>query len=234
MIPNRSLTITVVLVAAVLATAAAGAAAAAPKGGARSVETTTSGYTLTVSVSGSAKTGHLALSCPNGHGLGTSARFKIRGGRFSAIRKLGRRRLFRFSGFFDQPSHVRGSGSVRAGACANGIASSFSEGAIGTAQMLSCPPSSSESPLTAGVPYEFAGIVPNAALGTRLRLEYTDPNSPSGQPAVVHLHTDSSGRFSDTHAFPSDGGAVYGASATPRWPDNPLAPGTACGMQVQG
>ena len=100
--------------------------------------------------------------------------------------------------------------------------------------MLYCPPSSPETPLAAGTTYPFAGIVPNAARGTRLRLEYTDPNSPTGQPAVVHLSTDSLGRFADSHAFPLNGGAVYGASATPRYPDGPLAPGTPCGMQVQG
>jgi hypothetical protein len=103
--------------------------------------------------------------------------------------------------------------------------------------MLSCSASSPESPLAPDTPYPFAGIVPNAALGTQLRLEYTDPNSRDGDPAVVHLSTDSSGRFADTHAFaPSKIGAafVYGASATPRHPDDPLAPGIACDMQVQG
>ena len=88
--------------------------------------------------------------------------------------------------------------------------------------------------MTAGTLYPFAGVVPNAARETRLWLEYTDPNSGTGQPAVVHLRTDSRGRFSDTHAFPASGGAVYGASATPRHPDDPLAPGIPCGLEVQG
>jgi hypothetical protein len=219
---------------AVLASTAAGAAAPAPRHSAHVVETTSQGYTLTVSVGASGKTGTLALSCPSGQRLGTSARFEIHHAQFTAIRTLARKRVFRFTGYFDQREHVRGHGSVRAGACGGGITSSFSEDAVGTARMLSCPASSPDAPLTAGAAYPFAGIVPNAALGTRLRLEYTDPNSPTGQPAVVHLRTDSSGRFSDIHAFPASGGEVYGASATPRHPDDPLAPGIPCGMQVQG
>jgi hypothetical protein len=202
---------------------------------ARVVETTPQGYALTLHVSSSGKTGTLALDCTSGHSFGVSTRFGIHKGRFTAIRTIGRRWLLRFVGFFDHPGHVRGAGSVRPGTCGGGIGSSFAEGRAGLDRMLSCPASSPESPLTAGVPYLFAGIVPSAALGTRLRLEYTDPNSLRGQPVVVHLRTDSSGRFSNTHAFPASGGdGVYGASATPRWPDDPLAPRTPCRMEVQG
>jgi hypothetical protein len=231
---NTRLHSTLAMLLAGLASTAAGARAANPRSDAKIIETTPGAYTLTVSVGGAGRTGHLALSCPDGHGLGASARFTISNGRFTAIRAAGHKTLFRFRGFFDQATHVRGSGSVRTRACGSGTVRALSEGAIGTARMLYCPPSSPESPLTAGVPYPFAGIVPNAALGTQLRLEYTDPGSPTGQPAVVHLGTDSRGRFSSTHAFPGDGGVLYGASATPRWPDDPLAAGIPCGMELQG
>ena len=108
--------------------------AAAPGSAARVVETTSQGYTLTVSVNGSGKTGTLALECPSGKRLGTSARFDIHRGHFTAIRLAQQHRQFRFTGDFDQREHVRGHGSVRAGACADGVASSFSEGALGTAR----------------------------------------------------------------------------------------------------
>ena len=217
-----------------LAMGPAAGLAATPRHGAKILETTPGGYTLRVSVASSGQSGRLALGCPGGRSLGSSARFDVHRGTFTAIRVRSGQRVFRFSGRFDQPDHVRGSGSVHRGACGSGVSSSFSEGSVGTAQMLSCPASSPETPLAANTPYPFSGIVPNAAQGTRLRLEYTDPNSSTGQSAVVHLTTDAGGRFADVHAFPSSGGSVYGASAIPRHPDDPLAPGQGCGVQVQG
>jgi hypothetical protein len=73
-------------------------------------------------------------------------------------------------------------------------------------------------------------VLPGAAQGTRLRIEYTNPD---GSTAVTHLQTDKAGNFSDTHAFPSDGGTVYGADAIPRYPDDPLASGQGCDVEVQ-
>jgi hypothetical protein len=197
------------------------------------VETTPGGYTLTITVSNSGRSGRLALSCPDGHSLGTSGSFAITRGRFTALRIISRHRRFRFAGSFDGPTHVRGSGSVARGACGS-VPQSFSEGSVGEARMLVCPSSSPEQPLAAGTPYPFAGIVPNAARGTRLRIEYTNPNSADGSPDVAHVVTDSSGRFSDTHVFPSSGGEVYGAGIVPRYPDNPLASGIPCDVDVQG
>jgi hypothetical protein len=96
--------------------------------------------------------------------------------------------------------------------------------------MTSCPASSVLAPLAAETPYPFAGVLPGAAQGTRLRIEYTNPD---GSTAVTHLQTDKAGNFSDTHAFPSDGGTVYGADAIPRYPDDPLASGQGCDVEVQ-
>jgi hypothetical protein len=151
-------------------------------------------------------------------------------GRFTVTRESGGRTIYRFAGKLDKPGHVKGSGSVTAGACGAGVASGFSEPAIGTARMTSCPASSVFSPLVAGTPYPFAGVLPGAAQGTRLRIEYTNPD---GSTAVTHLQTDKAGNFSDTHVFPSDGGTVYGADAIPRYPDDPLASGQGCDVEVQ-
>jgi len=188
------------------------------------VEQTPQGYTLTVRL-GSGGHGRFALSCPSGKGLGSIA-FTLRHGRFSVTR----RGAYHFGGRHDKPDHVRGSGAVSAGVCGAGAASGFSEPAIGTARMTSCPDSSPLSPLRAGALYPFAGVLPGAAQETRLRIEYTNPD---GSTAVTHLQTDKAGNFADSHAFPSDGGTVYGADAIPRYPDDELAPGQGCDVEVQ-
>jgi hypothetical protein len=191
------------------------------------VEQTSQGYTLTVRL-GSAGHGRFALACPSGKGLGGVA-FATHRGRFAVTRKSGGRTIYRFAGKLDKPGHVKGSGSVTAGVCA-GASSAFSEPAIGTARMTSCPASTVFSPLQAGTPYTFAGVLPGAAQGTGLRIEYTNPD---GSTAVTHLQTDKAGNFSDTHAFPSDGGTVWGGDAIPRYPDDDLAPGQGCDVEVQ-
>jgi len=82
-----------------------------------------------------------------------------------------------------------------------------------------------------GHPVHVQGVLTGAALGTALRIEYTNPG-----PAItdtVHVTTDAAGNFSDTHAFPDSGGAEYGANATARYPDKSLATGVPCGFNVQ-
>jgi hypothetical protein len=96
--------------------------------------------------------------------------------------------------------------------------------------MTSCPQSTPDAPLASGTPYEFGGVLPNAALGTRVRLEYTNPD---GTLSVTHVRTDAVGNFTDIHAFPSDGGTVYGSDAIPRYPDDPLSPGHGCTVEVR-
>jgi hypothetical protein len=191
------------------------------------VEQTPQGYTLTVRL-GTAGHGRFALTCPSGKGVGGIA-FAAHRGRFTVTRKSGGRTVYRFAGKLDKPGHVKGSGSVTASVCA-GASSAFSEPATGTARMTSCPASSVFSPLAAGTPYPFAGVLPGAAQGTRLRIEYTNPD---GSTAVTHLQTDKAGNFSDTHSFPSDGGTVWGGDAIPRYPDDPLSPGQGCDVEVQ-
>jgi hypothetical protein len=209
--------------AAVLALSAGSAEAAATI-----IEQTPQGYTLTVRLR-TAGHGRLALTCPSGKGLGTVA-FVSHRGRFTVTRTSGGRVIYKFAGKLDTPGHVKGSGSIAVGACGAGAASGFSEPAIGTARMTSCPASSVLAPLAAETPYPFAGVLPGAAQGTRLRIEYTNPD---GSTAVTHLQTDKAGNFSDTHVFPSDGGTVYGADAIPRYPDDPLASGQGCDVEVQ-
>jgi hypothetical protein len=216
--------ITSVCLAASVLALSAGAAEAATT----IVEQTSQGYTLTARL-GSGGHGRFALACPSGKGLGGVV-FVSHRGRFSVVRSSGGHVVYRFGGKLDKPGHLKGSGSVSGGVCGASVASRFSEPAIGTAQMTSCPASSVFSPLQAGTPYPFAGVLPGAALGTRLRIEYTNPD---GSTAVTHLQTDKAGNFSDTHAFPSDGGTVWGGDAIPRYPDDPLASGQGCDVEVQ-
>jgi hypothetical protein len=97
--------------------------------------------------------------------------------------------------------------------------------------MLNCPQTTVETPFPANTPFTFTGVLPNAAQGTKLRIEYTIPNSTTGLPAVAHVTTDIAGGFSDVHAFPA-AGFVYGAAATPRFPDDPLGTGQPCSFEV--
>jgi hypothetical protein len=103
---------------------------------------------------------------------------------------------------------------------------------IGIARMTSCPKTTPEAPYPADTPFRFKGVVPHAPKGTRLRIEFTNPNSSKGKPVVVHLRTDAKGRFSVTHSFPYES-FVYGAEAIPRHPDAPLATGKGCEFEIQ-
>jgi hypothetical protein len=108
----------------------------------------------------------------------------------------------------------------------------FSAVHIGSARMTSCPKTTPEAPYPAETPFTFRGVVPHAPKGTRLRIEFTNPNSPKGKPVVVHLRTDAKGRFRVTHSFPYES-FVYGAEAIPRYPDKPLATGKGCDFEIQ-
>jgi hypothetical protein len=199
---------------------------------AKVVETTPSGFTLKITRSGAA--GHMEIVCPGGKSLGAAA-FAIKAhDKFSAVRSTDGKRVYGYAGRFDKPGHVQGSGSTARGTCGSGVSSAFTEGVIGAPRILTCPQSSPEAPFPPDTPFTFDGVLPNAPSGTKLRIEYTDPNAPTGAPGIVHVTTDSRGRFSHTHAFPTaDGGTEYGASATPRYPDGPLATaGHSCKMQI--
>jgi hypothetical protein len=200
-----------------VAIAAAGLTAATA-GAATIVERTPQGYTLSIALQQHGN-GRFALTCPSGRTLGRAS-FRLKGRRFSVLASHHR---FRFRGRIDAPGHVIGAGRAACGGY-------FSEGAIGTARMTSCPPSTPEAPLTSGTPYLFAGVLPNGALGTKLRIEYVNSD---GTLSVVHVRTNAAGNFSDSHVFPSDGGTVYGSDAIPRYPDDPLSPGKGCTVEVQ-
>lgn len=103
---------------------------------------------------------------------------------------------------------------------------------IGTARMTSCPKTTPESPYPANTPFTFKGVVPNAPKGTRLRVEFTNPNSPKGKPVVVHIRTRKGGKFSVKHSFPYES-FTYGAEAIPRYPDKPLSSGKGCDFEIQ-
>ena len=190
------------------------------------------GYKLTVSVGKSGKTGRLKLTCPDGKSLGETSSFDIsKKGKFTAKKRKRRKKVFSFSGRFDQGTHVVGSGSVRSGKCGGSAPDSFSQGAQGQPRMLTCPQTTVDTPFPANTPFTYTGVLPNAAQGTKLRIEYTIPNSTTGLPAVAHVTTDIAGGFSDVHAFPP-AGFIYGAAATPRFPDDPLGTGQPCPFEA--
>jgi hypothetical protein len=187
------------------------------------VETTPQGYAMTLKVKG--KGGKLQVSCPNGSSLG-AAKFKLKGKHFTAANGS-----WKFSGKIDGANHFKGSGSTKGPKCGAGPSKSFSEPAPNTAVWTVCPNNDVLSPIPANTPLTFKGVLAGAALGTALRIEYTDPG-----PAildVVHVTTDAAGNFGDTHAFPSSGGSEYGADATARYPDESLATGVSCGLFIQ-
>jgi hypothetical protein len=103
---------------------------------------------------------------------------------------------------------------------------------IGIARMTRCPKTTPESPYPANTPFTFKGVVPRAPKGTRLRVEFTNPNSSKGKPVVVHLRTGARGRFKVRHSFPYES-FTYGAEAIPRHPDKPLASGKGCEFEIQ-
>jgi hypothetical protein len=179
----------------------------------------------------SGKSGRLKVACPDGRSLGQSARFDIKNGKFKAKKRKRRKRMFSFSGRFDLTTHVIGSGSVRADTCGGSAPDSFTLSTQGQPRMTSCPQTTADAPFPANTPYTFKGVMPNAAEGAKLRIEYTIPNSSTGLPAVAHVTTDAAGNFSDVHAFPS-AGFIYGAAATPRFPDDALGAGQPCTFDV--
>lgn len=218
------------LASAALAAAPAVSMAASPRKGATVVERTASGYTMTLKVSSSGHSGRVRLACPSGSDLGKSSKFKIKHGKFKGTRRSQGQKVFSFKGRFDTPDHFKGSGKVYGNACGPAAPKRFSEPAPGEARMVSCPQSDSLNPSPANTPLQFAGVVPGAALGTRLRIEYTNPD---GSTAVDHLRTDAGGYFTDTHAFAPSGGSTYGADAIPRYPDDGLAPGQGCSFAIR-
>jgi hypothetical protein len=187
------------------------------------IETTPQGYTMTLKVKG--KEGKLRISCPSGSSLG-AAKFKLRGRNFTASNNS-----WTFSGKVDKPHHFKGSGSTKGPKCGAGVSASFSEPVPTTAVWTVCPSNDVLNPIAAGTPLTFKGVLAGAALGTQLRIEYTDPGPAITD--VVHVTTDASGNFSDTHAFPASGGSEYGADATARYPDQSLATGVSCGLFIQ-
>lgn len=199
-------------------------ASASARGSRRITERAPQGTTLQLRLIHARKTrGTLIVTCSNGQTLGRSRRFLVHHGRFAAILK----RRFKISGRIDAANHFRASGST---ACSN--SSTVSEGAVGGARMTACPQTTPETPYPSSTPFTFAGIVPNAAAGTRVRIEFTNPNAADGSPDVVHLSTDAGGVFSVTWGFPGVG-YVYGAEAIPRYPDAPLAGGQGCEFEIQ-
>jgi hypothetical protein len=228
------------LIAAVAASFFATAALAlgqphgAPKRGATVVEETSNGFTMTLVVARTGKTGWLSLTCPAGRKLGRSTAFAIRAGAFAAERTANGTPLFRFAGRFTIPTQFKGRGSVSADACGANAPSAFSQPGLGQARMTACPKTDPEHPFSSNTPFTFVGKLPGAAKGTHLRIEFTDPNAGNGAPVVVHLTTNALGVFTVVHTFPPSGDTVYGASATPRYPDNPLeSTGVPCGFQVR-
>lgn len=188
------------------------------------IERTPRGTTLSLHLHHGVEThGRLTVTCAAGQALGTSLRFRVRHGRFLAVAK----HRFKISGWIDAGNHFRAWGRA---ACAGNDA--VSEGGVGAARMITCPQTTPESPYPANAPFTFAGIVPNAAAGTRVRVEFTNPNAPDGTPNVVHLGTDAGGVFTVTWGFPGVG-YVYGAEAIPRYPDAPLATGQGCEFEIQ-
>lgn len=117
-------------------------------------------------------------------------------------------------------------------AAASGSAAPTPAPSIGEARMTQCPPSDVNNPFPAGTVYTFAGVLPGAPAGTLLRIEYLDPNSQTGLPVVDRVTTGAGGAFTDTHAFPATG-FTYLASATPRYPDDPLGAGQPCSFEVR-
>jgi hypothetical protein len=187
------------------------------------VETTPQGYHLVLALRGRA--GSLRVSCPDGKQLG-AARFTLDDKkRFTAATSS-----WTFSGRVDARNHFKGHGTTRHTPC--GAASgTFSEPVPKRVVWTTCPVDDVLDPVAAGTPITFAGVLPGAALGTHLRIEYTDPGPAITD--VVHLTTDAAGGFSDTHAFPSDDGTEYGADAIARYPDDSLATGVGCSVFIQ-
>jgi hypothetical protein len=217
------------IVAAAVALASP-AYAAKPKSGSTVTEQV-GGYKMVLTVGAKSISGRMTLICvANGSSAG-SASFKFaKHGKFVAQRLTKSGTLvWRFRGRFDGSRHFIGSGSSPGHVCGASVASSWSEGPIGEARMVTCPQSDSEHPYPSNTPFTFTGLVPNAAAGTHLRVEYTNPD---GSTAVDHVLTDPAGNFSDTHAFPTGGDFPWGADAIPRYPDDGLAPGNGCSFAI--
>lgn len=103
---------------------------------------------------------------------------------------------------------------------------------IGTPRMTRCPKTTPETPYPANKSFTFKGVLPHAPKGTRLRVEFTNPNSSKGKPVVVHVRTRADGHFKAKHSFPYES-FVYGAEAIPRYPDKPLGSGKGCDFEIQ-
>jgi hypothetical protein len=217
---RRGSTGVAVLLGAVVVLAVPGIAAAKKT---KIVETTPQGYAMTLKVKG--KGGKLRIACPNGSSLG-AAKFKLKGRNFTAANGS-----WKFSGTLDKPNHFKGSGSTKGPKCGAGVPASFSEPVPTTVVWTVCPNNDVLTPVPANTPLTFKGVLAGAALGTQLRIEYTDPGPAITD--VVHVTTDAAGNFGDTHAFPSSGGSEYGADATARYPDQSLATGVSCGVFIQ-
>jgi hypothetical protein len=191
-------------------------------------------YGMTVKVGSRGKTGQMALFCaatPQWTSVGKSATFKFAAhGKFLAeqLSKSGKA-LWYFKGRFDGKQHFVGAGHITGRLCGASVPQRWSEGAIGEARMTSCPGQDSGQTLASNTPYTFAGLLPNAAARTPLRVEFVNPD---GGSTVYHLTTDAVGNFTVQHTFPNNGEFPWGSSATPRYPDDPLSPGQSCGVTV--
>lgn len=211
----------VVALAGTMALPASPADAAARK--ATIVETTPHGFHLKLKLNG--QHGKLRISCPNWTGLG-AATFRLHGNKFTAAN-----RSWKFTGKVDGANHFSGHGKTKGAQCGAGVRRTFAESKPRAVVWTACPNNGVLDPMPAGTPFTYRGVLAGAALGTHLRIEYTDPGPAITD--VVHVTTDAAGRFSNTHAFPSGGGSEYGASAMARYPDASLATGVACEVFVQ-
>jgi hypothetical protein len=195
-----------------------------PAAGARLIEDTDSGYLLTLKISRSGKTGSLKVTCPSGKGIGTDS-FDIKHGAFRA-KKPG---VWKFSGRFDTVDHFKGKGSVIGAHCGAGAPKKIYEPLVGTPQWTQCPTGDPFTPAPSNTPFTFVGMIPAAAIGSSVLIEYQDASGPAG---ASHVTTGRRGVFQDVHAFPATGFA-YSASATIRYPDNPLPTGVVCNFTVK-
>jgi hypothetical protein len=195
------------------------------------VERTPSGFLVRfndpMGCSGGCMIGVMKLSCPDGTVLGKSERFPVRDDRMFTARDPGE---WRFRGHVDTDNHVAGHGSTAEGACGD-APTAFSEPVPRQGRWISCPANNFTNPYPAQVPFAFHGVLPGAALGTRVRIEYTDP-SLAGATDTVLVHTDAGGAFADDHAFPAIG-ATYAASADARFPDEPQVQTVSCEFAVR-
>jgi hypothetical protein len=203
------------------------AGAVSPQGGAHIVETSPSGFPMVIDVSKKGTSASLTLACPDGTALGKASGDVLQKGKFKV-----KSAKWQFTGTFDAKDHLKGHGKITSGACAAGTPATFKEPKPHRARWLACPQNDVLNPYPANTPFTFVGVLPGAALGTHLRIEYTLPATSGSPTHIEHVTTDASGMFSNTFAPPSQDGGEYGSDATARYPDNDLAPGVSCSFDV--